>query len=99
MNGCDLMVFHHLNFIQNLCYYDYAAEKDDNEDNDEIHLVIEPTQSSVNDDEIHQESQSETQFEKNKESDDDDDDEICMQRIPRKRKWFNEEGECCIVLD
>ena len=50
-----------------------------------------------NNGEIHQESQSETQLEKNKESDDDDDDEICMQRIPRKRKWFVEEDECCIV--
>ena len=23
----------------------------------------------------------------------------CMQRIPRKRKWFDEEDEGCIVLD
>ena len=89
-------------FIQNLYNYDYATEKDDvpdNEDNDEIHLVIEPTEISVNNDEIHQESPSETQFEKNKESDDDDDDEICMQRIPRERKWFDEEDGCCNVLD
>ena len=58
---------------------DYVAEKDDvpdNEDNDEIHLVIEPTESPVNNEKIHQES--ETQFEKNKERDDDD---ICIQRI------------------
>ena len=54
----------------------------------------------MNNEEIHQESQSETQFEKNKESDDDDDDdEICMQRIPGKRQRFDEEDECCIVLD
>ena len=86
--------------IQNLYNYDSAAEKDDVPDNeDEIHLVVEPTESSVNNEEIHQESQSETQFEKNKESDDDDDDEICLQRIPGKRKWFDEEDEYCIVFD
>ena len=33
----------------------------------------------MNNDEIHQESQSETQFEKNKESDDDDNDEMCKE--------------------